>query len=157
MKNLRTPVLCACLILCSLFSMAQVQHPPINEPDYNKPKLFNNLPEKITVDPESFLSSMNKQAGTTISISLSVEKTIPFEGTVLSSVSRNEGKVQTVIVRSTNYNGATFSMSKVIKEDGNIIYTGRLMSFQHGDLYVLQQSEGHYMLVKKNFNDLVNE
>lgn len=157
MKNLRTPVLCACLMLCSLFSMSQVQKVPVNEPDYNRPKLFNNLPEKIPFNPESILSLQNKQTGANISISLSDEKQIPFDGTLLSFASLNEGKVQSIVIKSTNYNGATFSMSKVINENGSTTYTGRLMSFQHGDLYVLQQSEGRYMLVKKNFYDLVNE
>lgn len=157
MKNLRTPLLCASLMLCSLFSMGQTQTVPINEPDYNRPRLFNNLPDKIPFNPDSFLGLQNTQAGASISISLSDENLIPFEGTMVSSVSRNEGKIQSIVIKSTNYNGATFSMSKIINADGHVIYTGRLMSFQHGDLYILKHSEGRYLLVKKNFYDLVNE
>ncbi|HWR33990.1 MAG TPA: hypothetical protein VN451_10700 [Chitinophagaceae bacterium] len=157
MKNLRTPVLCASLMLCSLFSMGQTQKVPVNEPDHNRPKLFNNLPEKIPFNPDNLLSLQNRQTGSNISISLSDEQPIPFEGTMVSAVSRNDGKVESIVVKSTNYNGATFSMSRVINDDGRIIYSGRLISFRHGDLYILQQSEGGYMLVKKNFYDLVNE
>lgn len=157
MKNLRILMLSACMMLCSLFTMAQEQKIPVNEPDYNRPKLFNNLPEKIPFNPDSFLGLQNKQAGTSISISLSDAQSIPFEGTLVSSVNQNNGQVQSIVIRSTNYNGATFSISKVTKDDGSIVYSGRLMSFRHGDLYVLQQLDGHYMLVKKNFYDLVNE
>lgn len=157
MKNLRTVSLCASLMLCSLFSMAQTQQVPVNEPDYNRPKLFNNLPEKISFNPESFFSLQNKQAGAPVSISLSDEQQIPFEGTFVSSAERNAGKLQSLVIRSTNYSGATFSMSKVINADGSVVYTGRWISFKHGDIYVLQKSDGRYFLVKKNFYDLVNE
>lgn len=157
MKNLRTPVLCTCLMLFGLFSMAQVQKIPINEPDYNKPKLFSNLPDKISFNPDGFLGLMNKQPGVAISASLSDKQQIPFEGTVVSSVTGNEGKMQSVVIKSTNYNGAIFSMSKVTNDDGSVTFNGRLISFKHGDAFVLQKTEGHYMLIKKNYYDLVNE
>lgn len=157
MKNLRTPLLCASLMVCSLFSLGQAQKIPINEPDYNRPKLFTNLPDKISFNPENFFGLQNKQAGASFIISLSDDKQIPFEGTLVSSAEMNAGKLQSLVIRSTNYTGATFSISKVIKEDGTIIYNARWISFKHGDAYVLQQSAGHYFLIKKNFYDLVNE
>ncbi len=157
MKNLRILMLSACMMLCSLLTIAQEQKIPVNDPDYNRPKLFNNLPEKIPFNPETFFNLQNKQAGSSISISLSEETSIPFEGILVSSAEQFEGKMRSVVIRSTNYSGATFSMSKLINENGNITYTGRWISFKHGDIYVLQQSEGHYILVKKNFYDLVNE
>jgi RecB family endonuclease NucS len=45
-----------------------------------------------------------------------------------------------------------------MKEDGTVKYNGRLMTdFQHGDLFVLQQKDGGFALVKKNFYDVINE
>ncbi|MBI5856177.1 MAG: hypothetical protein HZB42_00900 [Sphingobacteriales bacterium] len=157
MKNLRAPMLCACLMLCSFFAISQTDKTPINEPDYNRPKLFNNLPERISFNPESFFSFQNKQAGSDVRVSLSDKQQIPFEGTLVSSGENIPGKAQSLVIRSTNYNGATLSLSKRVNEDGSVTYIGRLLSFKHGDLFVLQQSEGHYELVKKNFYDLVNE
>ena len=157
MKNLRTSVLCACLILSSFFAVAQDQKIPINNPDQNRPHLFDNLPARISFDPSSFMGLLNKQAGTAISTSLSKDAIISFEGNLVSSGSQENGKIESIVIRSTNYPGATFSMSKVIREDGSVSYTGRLISFKHGDLFVLQQTNGQYELVKKNFYDLVNE
>ena len=158
MKNLRTTVICACMTLCSLYSAAQDQKVIVNEPNYNKPRLFDNLPEVIPVSIDNLNGLVNAKTGASINTSLSTDtKTVPFTGNVVSSVSKYEDKVQTVVIKSTNYNGATLYISKVIAEDGSVKYNGRLMSFQHGDLYVLQQKDGGFVLVKKNFYDVINE
>ncbi len=156
MKNLRTSVLCTCMILISFCAVAQDQKIPINNPDMNKPHLFDNLPAKISFNPETFIGLGSKQKGSTISTNLSTDATVVFEGKLVSS-SNDNGNTQKIVIRSTNYPGATFSMSKVVKSDGTIIYTGRLLSFKHGDAFVLQKNNGQYELVKKNFYDLVNE
>jgi hypothetical protein len=158
MKNLRTYVLCASITLCSLFSAAQNGKVIVNEPDYNKPHLFDNLPAMIPVSMQNLNVLLNTKTGATINTTLSSDaKTAPFEGQVVSSVIQDNDKVQSVVIRSTNYNGATLSISKVINGDGSIKYNGRLMSFQHGDLFILQAKDGGFVFVKKNFYDLVNE
>ena len=158
MKNLITPVLCVCITFCSLFSAAQDQKVIVNEPNYNKPRLFDNLPEVIPVSIESQNDLVNAKTGVSINTTLSSDaRTAPFEGKVISSVSKYDDKLQSVVIKSTNYNGATLSISKVISDDGSIKYNGRLMSFQHGDLFVLQQKDAGFLLVKKNYYDLVNE
>jgi hypothetical protein len=158
MKNLRTTVICVCITVCSLYSAAQDQKVIINEPNYNKPRLFDNLPEVIPVSIDNLNGLVNSKTGVSIKTTFSNDtKTASFEGNVVSVISKYDDKVQTVVIKSTNYNGATLYISKVITGDGTIKYNGRLMSFQHGDLYVLQQKEGGFVLVKKNFYDVVNE
>lgn len=158
MKNLCTSVLCACITLCSFVSSAQDQKVIVNEPNYNKPRLFDNLPEVIPVSMENLNGLVNAKTGVSINTTLSSDaKTAPFEGKVVSSVSKYDDKVQTVVIRSTNYNGATLFISKVTSEDGTIKYNGRLISFQHGDLFVLQQKDAGFELVKKNYYDVINE
>lgn len=158
MKNLRTSLLCACMIAFGFCASAQDQKIPINNPDMNKPHLFDNLPAKISFNPEVFIGLGDQQKGSTISTDLSKDAatTYTFEGKLVSSASKGNG-TQSIVIRSTNYAGATFSLSKVTNSDGTVVYTGRLMSFKHGDLFVLQQTNGQYELVKKNFYDLVNE
>jgi hypothetical protein len=159
MKNLRTPVLCACITLCSLFSAAQDQKFIINEPNYNKPRQFDNLPESIPVSIDKLNNFVNLKTGVSINTTLSTDaKTAPFEGTVVSAVNNYEDKVQIVLIKSTNYNGATLYISKVVTEDGTIKYNGRLMgTFQKGDIFVLEQKDGDFVLVKKNFYTVINE
>lgn len=157
MKNLCTPFLCVCLFVCSIDATAQDQKVPINERDYNKPKLFQGLPEKISFNPDNFLGSLNKQTGSTISANLSTDSQVTFEGKLVSNNTSADGRVQSILISSTNFTGATFSLSKIVNTDGTIRYNGRLLSLKHGDLFVLEQTEGHYVLVKKNYYDLVNE
>ena len=159
MKTLHTTVICTCITLCSLYSAAQIQKPVVNEPDYNKPRTFDNFPEVIPVSINNLNDLVNSKTGVSINTNFSTDaKTEPFEGKVISAISKYEDKVQTVFIKSTNYNGATLYISKVTTEDGTIKYNGRLMTdFQHGDLYVLQQKDGGFVLVKKNFYDVINE
>jgi hypothetical protein len=159
MKNLRTTVLCACITLCSLISAAQNQKFIINEPDYNKPRAFDNLPEVIPVSSNNLNELVNSKTGVRITTTFSSDsKTAPFEGQVVSAVSKYEDKVQTVFIKSSNYNGATLYISKVTTDDGTVKYNGRLMTdFRHGDLYILQQKKDGFALVKKNFYDVINE
>ncbi len=157
MKNLRTAVLCAGIALCSLGSFAQNPTIPINEPDYNKPKLFANLPDRIPVSVDDMNSFFNTQLGQTISLSLSTDVQTRFEGTVIALSGSNPDRIETIIIRSTNFNGARFTLSRITNADGSLSYTGRIISFQHGDLYELQNKNGVFVLVKRNFYDLVNE
>lgn len=157
MKNLRTSVLCTCFSFFSICSFAQEQKVPINEPDFNKPHLFDQLPAKISFNPETLINLAGKPAGNTVSFSLSDDAKISFEGKMIASSVKNNGKLLTVSVQSTNFNGATFYLSKVTGDDGTVRYNGRIISFTHGDLYILQKTNNQYELVKKNFYDLVNE
>jgi len=156
MKNLRTAVLCACTVLCSVVSLAQ-NRIPINEPDYNKQKLFASLPEKIQVNAGDLENLFGSQVGRPANLKLSLDASVKFEGEVTSISQRTAEGQQNVVVRSTNFNGATFTVSRIANEDGTVSYRGRIISFQHGDCYILQDQNGQLSLVKKNFYDLVNE
>lgn len=160
MKNLCTLVLGTCLMLCSLFSAAQTDKYVLNEPDLNKPRLFDNLPDVIPVSIDNLNGLVNSKTGVTVNNTFSNNLTtvpVSFEGKVVSSVSKYDDRVQTVMIKSTNFNGASLYISRVVTEDGTIKYNGRLMSFQHGDLYVLEQKDSGFVLVKKNFYDVINE
>lgn len=158
MKNLRTTVLCAVLALSATGSFAQEKNKavPVNEPDYNRPKLFAGLPDKIQVSAETLGSLFNTALGRSASITVSEESHFQFNGEVISSGIKSQN-VQSVVIRSTNYNGAVFSVSKTNNADGTVSYRGRIISFKHGDFYNLENQNGQYTLVKKNYYDLVNE
>lgn len=157
MKNLRTCVLCACITIIHASSFAQNNDVPINEPDRNKPKMFQNLPEYFPVNVDNLLSMLTSQTGADISVNLSDESTLPFEGKVVSSASKYDNTIYSVVIRSTNFEGAKLTISRITNPDGSIKYSGRLMSMKHGDLYELQTRENRLFLVKRNFYDLVNE
>lgn len=159
MKNLRTALLCASAILCTLCSFGQKFRPPVNEPDYNKPRLFDHLPEKIPVTVAEITSLIEAEVGRTTSLraGISTSGVLQFDGEVVSSTSKYDDQLRSVVIRSSNFNGAKLTVSKITKPGGVVSYTGRIISFQHGDLYELQTHEGQLMLVKRNFYELINE
>ena len=139
MKNLRTFFLCACLLLGSLYSFAQGSRPiPINQPNLNKPKLFQALPDNIPVSVNNLVSLLNTPVGNTVNINLSDKPAFQFEGQVISAVSKYDNTIQSVVINSTNYNGARLTFSKISNRDGTVSYSGRIVSFQHGDLFELK-------------------
>jgi hypothetical protein len=158
MKNFRTTAICVCISVYSLCAAAQNNNPiPVNEPDLNKPKLFQGMPDNIPVSLDNLNGLINGQPGLAISLSLSATAPLHFEGEVVSAASKYGNSIRSVVIRSTNFNGARFTISKITGEDGTTLYRGRILSLQHGDLYELQNKNGNYSLVKKNFYDLVNE
>lgn len=154
MKTFRTLLACACMAV-SLCTSAQENAVPLNEPDYNKPKLFASLPEILTVNINSLTDALTMEVGNTVTLSLN--SSFRFQGEIVSIARKYENRIQSVVIRSSNFAGATLTFTRAINEDGSINYSGRIMSMQHGDLYELQERSGQYSLVKKKFYDLINE
>lgn len=158
MKNLRTTLLCACTLFTGFYASAQATS-PVNEPDYNKPKLFSTLPDRIPVEASLLNEMIAKQPGQSAGISLSNDVLVPanFEGTIVSAASKYENKIRSVVIRSSNYDGATFAITRIVGDNGTVTFTGRIISLKYGDLYELKEKEGTYVLLKKSYYDLVNE
>lgn len=157
MKNLRTATLCISVMFYSLCSLAQNGKPPINEPNYRKPRLFENLPNTIPVTVEDMNNLISKEVGLPVSLRLSAASNSLFDGEVVSTENVVGNGLKSVVIRSSNFNGARLTLSKVITAEGEVTFVGRIISFQHGDLYELEKQDGQFVLVKKNYYDLVNE
>lgn len=157
MKNLRTAALCVSAMLLNLCSFAQNEKPPVTEPDYNKPRLFDNLPKTVPVNLVDLTTLLSSPIGSKTSIGLSAASNIKFEGEVVSTASKYGNSIQSVVIRSSNFNGAQLTFSRTTSAEGVVSYVGRIISFQHGDLFELQNQNGVFVLVKKNYHDLINE
>ena len=158
MKHLMLPGLCLLSVIFCATASAQ-EKVPLNEPDYNKPKLFNKLPDKIPVDIEelnSFITG-NTETGKETQLKSADNKISSLGGKVVSIASKYQNTMHSVVVRLDDFNGATLTLSSSIQPDGTVLYTGRIISFQHGDLYELQKKDDQYFLIKKNYYELINE
>lgn len=153
MKNLLKGFICLSVFLACIKSNAQT--PPVREPDMNRPSLFQNLPDKISFSVSDLTDLLDWQTGKDVSLSLAPN--FNFQGVISSVSSMSANKLQSVVIRSTNFPGAALSFSKITKDDGSVSYVGRIISFQHGDAYEISQEKGQYYFVKKGFYDLVNE
>lgn len=157
MKNLRIPALCLCAMLFSLCTFAQNQKDLVNEPDNKKPKLFSTLPNRIPLSIDKINDLLGTPVGQSTKLKSAENAAFEFDGEIISKASRQENNIESVVIRSSNFNGANLTISKIILADGTVTYAGRIISFKHSDLYELQQENGQFVLVKRNFTDLVNE
>lgn len=139
--------------LCCTFGSAQINR--FNEPDLNKPMLFQNLPSDVQVTPEELTNLLTYEVGEMVSINLS--PVFQFQGRVVSTASKYENTIQSIVIALANYNGARLTFSKLTHPGQPTTYTGRIISFQHGDLFELVFRDNQYYFVKKKFYDLVNE
>jgi hypothetical protein len=144
-----------CLALFFICLQSNAQTPPVREPDMNRPALFQNLPNKISCRINDLSALLESEIGKPVSFTL--VDNLNFQGVVSSVASKFDNKLNSVVIRSTNFPGAALSFSKVTKEDGTHSYVGRIISFQHGDAFEIGLENGQYYFVKKGFYDLVNE
>ena len=158
MKNLRNPILYTLVLICGLSSVTFSQSAPYREPDYNKPKFFDAYPSVIPITTDLLDGLLSSRLNQTVSKALAADNhTLPFEGKVMSELKKEDGTLHRVMIKSTNYPDATLTVWKYIDADGILRYQARIISFTHGDAYVLEKTPGGYALVKKGFYDLVNE
>jgi hypothetical protein len=154
MRNLLQQGLCLLLILACATSYGQ-NTIPVNEQDQNKPRLFTTLPDKVPVDINTLQTLINAEAGKTVSLRLGSNELSSFTGQVVSKADDNT--IHSVVIRSANFNGATLTLSSSAQPNGTVKFTGRIISLKHGDAYELQNQNNQYLLIKKNFYDLINE
>ena len=153
MKLTRT---CLMGFVFSLFiAGAQAQEIPINEPDYNKPQLFSDLPSSIELQLSAFESLLSSAVGA--KINFTITPGFIFNGHVVSKSAPKDRNVQSIVIKSTNYEGATLTFTRVLLEDGTIRYLGRILSMNNSDAYELSHANGKYYFNKKHLYDIMNE
>ena len=146
------------LLLATTFNLnAQDANVPLNEPNYNKPRLFNLLPARIEMSAAKLQELIGTPNGQPAQIPVTSDQYSQITGEVISAVSKYNNDIQSVVIRCSDFDGARLTLSKVNMPDGTSKFTGRIISLRHGDLYQLEQANGSWALVKKNFYDLVNE
>jgi hypothetical protein len=158
MKYLKPYGFSLSFIFCCAISFAQDRVVP-KEPDHNKPTLFSSFPDKIPVEISELKNLFGNTAAKGKEVNTSfLDKTLPsFKGKIISATSKYNNTLHSVVVRSTQFNGATLTFSSSTTTDGTVRYSGRIVSFQHDDVFVLQKQNDQYFFVKKKFDELVNE
>jgi hypothetical protein len=154
MKNRKLGITCLISICICAATSAQKLVVPHSEPAI-KSKIFKDVPDRLTVNANKIFSLISLKAGEVANIPFS-DKFV-FKGPVVSSVSKYDGAIQSTIIKSTDYPGATFTVSRIKSSDGSISYRGRIVSFQHGDCFELKTENGQFILIKKNFELMVND
>ncbi|HEV7781299.1 MAG TPA: hypothetical protein VGO58_08530 [Chitinophagaceae bacterium] len=144
------------LSMCLLKTISFAQNDFIKEPDPQRPLLFSDMPPVLTVQVSELQKIMILSPGSAASILTG--QPFSFNGVVRSVTSQNDNKLLTVILKLTGRNGGNLTLSAITADDGTITYTAKVLSFQHGDCYVLKRNGDHdYSFIKKNFYEIVGE
>jgi len=121
----------------------------------SKPKLFASAPEKI-ICPEQELS---KAFTTNINqnINLSFSDNFLFNGTVVGNVAKYSN-LQSVMIKSPQFDNVIFSISKITNEDKSITYVGHIINKKYADGYELKKdASNNYQLIKFETNKIMPE
>jgi hypothetical protein len=154
MKQLLTGTLCIVFSFLSFFAAAQ-KAVPLNEPDYNKPKLFSDLPQKFDVNIPALETLLELPEGQMINIPLTQNKR--YQGIVVSKSNPADTSVKSVVINSTNKQGSTFTFTRIRNADGSFDYIGQIISYKNSDAFELVKNGSSYRLEKRHLYDLFNE
>jgi len=155
MKSLKTLVLSFLLLLVCIQSSAQKDAVPLNEPNYNKPKLFADLPQRMQLKMTEMETLFAATVGS--NINKQVSEQLRLQGTVVSVSDGQDASVKSIVIRANNRLGAIFTFTRITNTDGSYTYTGRMISREHGDAYELVKENDQYFLAKTALYDLLAE
>lgn len=148
---------CAFIVLFAAGCLhATAQNTPLpNEPDYNKPKIFAGVPDKLTLRLTDAEALLNLAVGTPVSTTLATG--FMLSGTVVSKSAPEDESLQSVVIKAENRQGATFVFTRIKNEDGSFRYRGGMLSKSAGDALEIAKDGATYVLRKKGYYDLINE
>jgi hypothetical protein len=152
MKVLKTSAIGVLLTLFVLRVSAQ-ESIHLKDPDYNKPHLFDDLPQKMKLRMTDLEGLLNLSVGASVKVFLA--DNFQFKGTIVSSAKGSE-TVRSVVVRSSDRKGATLTVTQTLK-DGTFKYLGRIISLENGDAFDIVKENNEYVLEKKNLYDIISE
>ena len=84
-------------------------------------------------------------------------KDFQFTGTIVSKSGDAKSAVRSVIISSATHRGAVLTFTKITSQDGSFAYQGRIISRESIDAYEIIKEHDQYVLVKKNYYEMVRE
>ncbi len=153
MKNL---CLTGIILLCCLAynHTAAQKSVPINQVLPAKPELFARVPGKFRTSIFLLEKLFNSPASGTVEFPMADD--LSFKGSLVESVRNNKNAV-TINVRSSNYDGAVLTLSKITQPDLSEIYNGRIVSIRYADVFVLTKENAQYYFTREKQSLLLVE
>jgi hypothetical protein len=139
--------------LSYFYSSAQQERIPVNQPNYNQPRLFEDVPQKVDLRITDMETLFDYPVGSSVSAKFS--KGFYLQGTVVSK--SDDASVKYLVIKSVNRRDAVFTFTKIINKDGSFTYKGRILSKNNSDAFEVVKENGQYFLQKKNYNEMVTE
>ena len=152
MKELKVLAFCVLLTTTCIRLSAQTNI-PLNEPDYNKPKIFSDLPQQMILQTAEADVLFSLRAGDVAKTQLTTQFFV--NGTVVSNGGTKT--VKTIVMKIPARNNAILTLTRTSTPDGIVTYAGRIMSRSNGDAYEIKNENNQYIFNKINLYDLISE
>jgi len=110
-----------------------------------KPKIFASQAESFEFPSTLLSDAFNYAAGQ--QVTLAFTSNFSFTGVVLSN-EQKYSNLQTVIIRSANYDNALLQISKVFNADRSFYYSGRIINERSADGLEIRQEANGYIFKK---------
>lgn len=133
---------------------AQMHKIPLNEPNYNKRKIFADLPERLLLRLKNAEQLLELPVGATVNATLATG--LPLTGTVVSKSNPADTSVKSVVIRTDRQN-ATFAFSRIRNIDGSLSFTGRMLNMSGGDALEIAKEGAEYIIRKRSIHEMFNE
>ncbi|HEV7332931.1 MAG TPA: hypothetical protein VGN63_17960 [Flavisolibacter sp.] len=154
MKLLKAVAQLAFCLVCTIQASAQ-NNVPLNETNYNKPRLFADLPEKAPLHVTELEGLLSQQVGS--KVSANIAKNISIFGTIVSKSNPADKSVQSVVIKSLTRQGTIFTFTRVTDTDGSVSYLGRMLNRASGDALEITKEGNGYVIRKQHVAAIVNE
>jgi hypothetical protein len=143
------------MILSILYIHSHAQDlPPLNQKITEKSALFSHLPDKFNVNILLIEKLFYSPASGTVRFLLSGNHF--FEGVIIEKIQKNKNAI-CLNIRSSNYDGAWFTLSQITNNDQSVSYIGRIISIRHGDVFMLAKEKGQFYFTKQKQSLLLVE
>jgi hypothetical protein len=151
MKHLHLQgIIISLLLVQSAFcqSSSEEINVPLNQHPVEKPALFGQLPQKFDCPLNTLNNIFTARTMNDNSFRADISNVFHIEGIVIARTAISPQQLS-INIRCTNFNNALLNISRIIKPDGSIKYTGRVVSPLHGDILLLQENNGQYSFIKQ--------
>lgn len=128
--------------------------PPTHKLLPEKALLFNKLPEQFKIT--NLLIEKLFAGPDTGTVIIPITANSFFEGVIIDKVQKNRN-VTNINIKSTNYDGALLSVSKITYNDLTTKYNGRIISIHYGDVFLLTQENNTLYFKKKKQSTVITE
>lgn len=90
-------------------------------------------------------------------VSASMTRNFTVVGNVVSRSNGADAGVKSVVIKTINRLGSTFTVTRITAKDGTSSYIGRMVNRSGGDALEIVKEGQEYSIRKKGLNDLLNE
>ncbi len=123
--------------------------------DYEKPELFSDLPSKIDLNIVTLENFLDLPSGRQVNIPLG--SYFNLQGVIISKSDAGDADIKSIVIKSINRRGATFTFTRIHNKDGSFSYLGRMFSSNHSDAFEITFKNDQYILTKRKTLDIINE